>query len=95
MRLFIIKLESNMVSVEDILIVDGIISEIKSSIASKADHTIKSKNLCVSGGWLDIGCFNGEPGYEYREDLDSLRGCSGARRIYSSSTFPDRSTSYG
>ncbi len=57
----------------DILIVDGIISEIKSSIASKADHTIKSKNLCVSGGWLDIGCFNGEPGYEYREDLDSLR----------------------
>ncbi len=58
----------------DILIEKGIIVDIKASIKSTQHmHIIQSANLCVSPGWIDIGCYNGEPGMEHREDLDSLK----------------------
>jgi len=57
----------------DILIDRGVIKDISKSITPpKKARVIKSKNLCVSPGWLDIGTYNGDPGYEYREDLRSL-----------------------
>ncbi len=57
----------------DILIEKGVITKIaKSIVAPKRVKVIESKSLCVSPGWLDIGAYNGEPGYEYREDLKSL-----------------------
>lgn len=58
----------------DIHIEGGRIKKIASTITTvKAKQTISSKNLCVSPGWLDVGAFNGEPGYEQREDLLSLK----------------------
>lgn len=60
----------------DILIIDGLITKIASEISESADHVISSPELCVSPGWLDIGPFNGEPGYEQREDLHSLKNAA-------------------
>jgi len=59
--------------VMDILIEKGVITKIAKSItAPKKAKVIESKSLSVSPGWLDIGTYNGEPGYEYREDLTSM-----------------------
>lgn len=60
-------------SQKDILIVNGQITRIENNISSPIDKTVESQNLCVSPGWLDIGAFNGEPGYEQRETLQSLK----------------------
>lgn len=57
----------------DLLIDQGIIKNIAGTIEEDANHTIASTQLSVSPGWLDIGAFNGEPGYEQREDLCSLK----------------------
>ncbi len=57
-----------------ILIASGKITKISDNINdAKVKKTISGKNLCVSPGWLDIGAFNGEPGYEQREDLNTLK----------------------
>ena len=64
----------------DILIEDGVIVNMGSNLSVDPEVTIvKSSDLCVSPGWLDIGAFNGEPGYESIEDLTSLKdaACSG------------------
>ncbi len=58
----------------DVLIEKGIISKIAKNITPPAKaKVVKSKALSVSQGWIDIGTYNGEPGFEYREDLHSLR----------------------
>lgn len=57
----------------DILIEKGVITKIAKNIkAPDKAKVISSNQLCVSPGWLDIGTYNGEQGYEYREDLNSL-----------------------
>lgn len=38
----------------------------------EADTTIAVDGLCVSAGWLDMHAYTGEPGLEYKEDLESL-----------------------
>lgn len=57
---------------KDILIEDGIITNIGKSISDGQATIIESPNLHVSGGWMDIGAQGGQPGYEYRETLQSL-----------------------
>ena len=57
----------------DLLIKDGKIKKIGSDIKSRGVQIVKSKNLSVSPGWLDIGAYNGEPGHEALEDLNSLK----------------------
>ena len=57
--------------VKDILIEDGVITEISDKIESKADKIIKHKNLHVSEGWLDTSVSFGEPGYEERESIEN------------------------
>ncbi len=56
----------------DILIEKGRIKSIQKDIKLAAKDVIKSKNVCVSIGWLDIGAQTGEPGYENRETLQSF-----------------------
>lgn len=58
----------------DIFIEDGIIKSISknaSEFNSPDLQVIDFEGLHVSPGWLDIGVQIGDPGYEYREDLDS------------------------
>ncbi|WP_108867235.1 dihydroorotase [Aquimarina aquimarini] len=54
----------------DILIKDGVISNIDTSIQSAADQKeILLNNLHVSQGWFDSSVSFGEPGYEERETI--------------------------
>ncbi|MFZ9057044.1 MAG: dihydroorotase [Flavobacteriaceae bacterium] len=53
----------------DILIEEGIITQIDTQIADKDAHCIQSKNLHVSVGWFDPHVSFGEPGYEERETM--------------------------
>jgi dihydroorotase len=57
----------------DLLIINNKIEEIKSSITAPSGVKIISEgNLHVSKSWIDIGCYVGDPGIEYREDFSSL-----------------------
>jgi dihydroorotase len=56
---------------KDILISDGIISKIGDSIDEQADITIDEKGLSVSIGWMDIFSNFCDPGFEFRETIES------------------------
>lgn len=56
----------------DILIINGIIEKIGSSIkAENIDKEIYLKDLHVSKGWFDSSVSFGEPGYEERETIEN------------------------
>ena len=54
----------------DIFIQNGQIAEI-GSINRKSDRTIQIEGLCVSPGWVDLFSNFCDPGYEFKETLDS------------------------
>jgi len=56
---------------KDIFIADGIIKLIADSINDKADQVIQQDGLSVSIGWMDIFSHFCDPGFEYRETLES------------------------
>jgi len=56
---------------QDILIENGIISEIAPSINKDADQTIEVENLHVSTGWFDARVHFCDPGEEVKEDIHS------------------------
>lgn len=56
----------------DILIDNGVITEIETKISDPKAILIQGKQLHVSIGWMDIGTHLGEPGYEHRETFESL-----------------------
>jgi dihydroorotase len=63
--------------VVDILIEGGKITDIKKSITPKSNtKTITAKNLQVSIGWVDMQATSGDPGFEHKENLDSLLKCA-------------------
>lgn len=55
----------------DVLVGDGKILDIKSSIKSKDAREISFKGASVSPGWIDLGANLADPGYEYRETIQS------------------------
>ena len=57
--------------IQDILIESGVIKDIQSSISIKADQTIKAEGLHVSPGWMDVFANFADPGYEYKESLET------------------------
>jgi dihydroorotase len=65
--------------VMDILIEGGKITEIKKSIAARGNvKVIEEDGLCVSAGWLDMQAVSCDPGFEHKENLDSLLDCAAA-----------------
>ncbi|MDB4088184.1 dihydroorotase [Flavobacteriales bacterium] len=57
---------------KDILITDGIITQIEDNIPAKPEYeTIEHDNLHVSAGWIDIKANLREPGEEWKETLES------------------------
>jgi dihydroorotase len=56
----------------DILITNGIITEIASGINTTADLIIEKENLHLSPGFLDLNAQACDPGYEYKEDFESF-----------------------
>lgn len=57
---------------KDILIENGIIQQIANAIEIPADQTINGENLHISAGWIDMRVSPKDPGYESKEDLNSL-----------------------
>jgi dihydroorotase len=57
--------------VRDVLIDKGKISAIAASLPEIKGRTIKSKGLCLSPGWIDMRANFRDPGFEYKEDLNS------------------------
>jgi dihydroorotase len=65
--------------VMDILIEGGKIVEIKKSISAKGNvKVIEEEGLCVSIGWIDMQSVSCDPGFEHKENLDSLIACASA-----------------
>lgn len=58
-------------SKQDILIESGVIKDIQPSIQVNADRVISGQDLHVSPGWVDIFAEFGDPGYEYKETLET------------------------
>lgn len=56
---------------KDILIEKGIIRTISDNIDNAADHIIQQDGLCISIGWMDSFAHFCDPGFEYRETLES------------------------
>src|SRR6185503_5264231 len=60
----------------DIFIENGIIKKVGNNLSDKADKEIIAKGLCVSPGWVDMFANFADPGYEYKESIES--GCMAA-----------------
>jgi dihydroorotase len=57
--------------ITDIFIENGIISRIGNKISEKADQEISAENLHVSPGWVDVFANFADPGYEFKETLET------------------------
>jgi dihydroorotase len=60
----------------DIFIENGTIKKIGKNLSDKADRVIAINGLCVSPGWVDMFANFADPGYEYKESIES--GCKAA-----------------
>jgi len=61
----------------NILIEKGVIRKI-SEINHKADKVIESERLMVSPGWLDMRVSGNDPGFEHKEDIQSVARAASA-----------------
>lgn len=55
----------------DILVENGRIAAIGENLSMEADKVIQQEGLQVSVGWVDIFSHFGDPGYEYKETLET------------------------
>jgi dihydroorotase len=56
----------------DLLLSDGLISEIAEHIDAVADKVIEIPGISVSPGWIDMFVKGTDPGFEFKDDLDSV-----------------------
>ena len=56
----------------DILLSDGLITEIAEQIETVADTVIEMPGISVSPGWVDLFVKGTDPGFEFKDDLDSV-----------------------
>ena len=57
--------------VKDLLIENGTIIRLEDNITTADADVFEAKNLHVSLGWTELNARFGEPGHEYKEDLES------------------------
>ena len=57
--------------IKDILISNGQIAKIADSITENADQVVEQDGLCTSIGWMDLFADFADPGFEYRETIES------------------------
>ena len=58
-------------TVKDILIENGLIKDIGNSISAQTDQVIQEKGIHVSPGWVDVFSDFCDPGFEFKETLES------------------------
>jgi dihydroorotase len=73
----------------DILIQNGMITEIGKDLSSDGAIVVTSKNLHVSTGFVDIGTQICEPGFEFRETVESIRNAAFAGGYTTLATLPN------
>ena len=74
-------------TVKDILVTDGIITDISSSIDVNADQVLDANGKMISPGWVDVFAVGTDPGYEFKDDLQSLANAAadgGFTHVFSS-----------
>jgi len=75
---------------QDMLIRHGHIEAVGDHIPTpKGAEVWESLNLCVSPGWLDVGVYAGDPGYEHREDLATAAAAAAAGGFTAMACFPN------
>ncbi|MGN6439284.1 MAG: dihydroorotase [Agriterribacter sp.] len=57
--------------VKDILVKDGIITQIADAIPAEADTVIEQEGMHVSPGWVDVFAHFCDPGFEFKETLQT------------------------
>jgi len=57
--------------ITDIFIENGIITQIGNKITGKADKEIRIEGLHVSPGWVDVFANFADPGYEFKETIET------------------------
>lgn len=72
------KHSSHFNTVKDILISDGVITEIATTIKTKADEILDANGKSVTPGWVDIFTVGTDPGFEFKDDLRSLSNSAAA-----------------
>ena len=76
-------------SSRDILIENGIISEIGNEINASADRIIEVDNLNISGGWMDCFANFCDPGQEFKETLETGSNAAAAGGFTQVMLIPD------
>ncbi|MDX1630017.1 MAG: dihydroorotase, partial [Fulvivirga sp.] len=66
------KASSHHGKIADVLINKGIIAEIGKNLKAKADKTVDGKGKILTPGWFDLKAQVGDPGFEHKEDLNSV-----------------------
>ena len=76
---------------QDILIENGIITEIGANLSPNLPNTtiVQSPNAHVSIGWMDVGVYVCDPGYEHREDVYSAAKAAAAGGFSAIATMPN------
>ncbi|MEM1121686.1 MAG: hypothetical protein AAGJ18_14640 [Bacteroidota bacterium] len=73
----------------DILVKQGKIVDIGQDLSDREAKIIESQHLHVSTGWMDVGAQVGEPGFEHREDLESVTAAAASGGYTSLACFPN------
>ncbi len=76
-------------NIKDILIVDGIIKLIDNSLNDESAEIVEAKNVIVTPGWVDIFSHACDPGYEYKETLETCAAAAAAGGYTQIFTLPD------
>src|SRR5436305_1948626 len=74
---------------KDIFIDDGIITTIADNIDTASDQVLQLAGLSVSPGWMDTFAHFCDPGYEYRETLQSGADAAAAGGFTTVFTMPN------
>lgn len=73
----------------DLLIENNIISKIGIDLSDKATIIIEGKDLCVSPGWVDIFAHFCDPGYEFKETIETGAAAAAAGGFTRVFTIPN------
>ena len=67
----VINPATQMDEVADVLVENGVVSEIAKGIKAKADRVIDAKGCYVMPGFIDLHVHLRDPGLEYKETLET------------------------